>query len=158
MSLKQKLIYKSSIGFSLGVFITIMINIIIEVIFYNSHYANPYLEIRSDMNYTKILLELLTGGILGCVGYGGAVGYEIEQWSIIRATATHFVVTMTVYVIVGLFNGWLLPMHSIVNVIQIGMMIFAYFMIWLFQYLIYKKSVKDLNKGVEHLKNSGSVL
>ena len=131
MNLKQRFIYKSAIGFSLGVFITIIINIIVGFIFHGSLNENPYTEIRNNMDFTKIMLELLTGGILGCVGNGGSVVYEIESWSIIKATFTHFVVTMAVYVIVGLYNGWLLPRHSMVNVIQIVMMVFAYFMIWL---------------------------
>ena len=157
MNLKQRFIYKSAIGFSLGVFITIIINIIVGFIFHGSLNENPYTEIRNNMDFTKIMLELLTGGILGCVGNGGSVVYEIEIWSIIKATFTHFVVTMAVYVIVGLYNGWLLPRHSMVNVIQIVMMVFAYFMIWLSQYLIYKKSINDINEDMKYFKNGEKI-
>ncbi len=157
MNLKQRFIYKSAIGFSLGVFITIIINIIVGFIFHGSLNENPYTEIRNNMDFTKIMLELLTGGILGCVGNGGSVVYEIESWSIIKATFTHFVVTMAVYVIVGLYNGWLLPRHSMVNVIQIVMMVFAYFMIWLSQYLIYKKSINDINEDMKYFKNGEKI-
>lgn len=157
MNLKQRFIYKSAVGFSLGVFVTIIINVIIGFIFNGSFTSNPYSEVRGNMDFIKIMLELLTGGMLGLVGNGGSVVYEIESWSIIKATATHFIVTMTVYVIVGLYNGWLLPMHSIVNVIQIGMMVFTYIMIWLSQYLIYKKSIKDINEGMKYFKNGDGV-
>ena len=157
MNLKQRFIYKSAIGFSLGVFITIIINIIVGFIFHGSLNENPYTEIRNNMDFTKIMLELLTGGILGCIGNGSSVIYEIESWSIIKATFTHFVVTMAVYVIVGLYNGWLLPRHSMVNVIQIVMMVFAYFMIWLSQYLIYKKSINDINEDMKYFKNGEKI-
>ncbi len=157
MNLKQRFIYKSAVGFSLGVFITIIINVIVGFIFHGSLNDNPYTEIRNNMDFIKIMLELLTGGILGCVGNGGSVVYEIESWSIIKATFTHFVVTMTVYAIVGLYNGWLLPRHSMVNVIQIVMMVFAYFMIWLSQYLIYKKSINDINEDMKYFKNGEKI-
>ena len=157
MDLKQRFIYKSAVGFSLGVFLTIFINVIVNFLLSGSLQDNPYSEIRNSMDFIKIMLELLTGGMLGCVGNGGSVVYEIENWSIFRATATHFIVTMTVYVIVGLYNGWLLPKHSMVNVVQIGMMVFVYVLIWLSQYLVYKKSINDINEGMKYFKNGEKI-
>ena len=157
MNIKQRFIYKSSIGFSLGVLITILINVIISAIEGSGEVVNMYSDIHGGKTITLVMLELLTGGVLGLVGNGGSVVYEIEDWSIIKATSIHFVVTMIVYTIVGLFNGWLVPKHSIINVVQYGSMIFAYFMIWLIQYLVCKKSIDDINESVNYLKEGEKI-
>ena len=101
----------------------------------------------------QLMLELLTGGLLGLIGNGGSVVYEIESWGILKSTIVHFLFTMTTFFVIGLFNGWLIPGINLTNIVMISAMILAYFIIWLVQYLVYKKEIDDINKGVKLLKS-----
>ena len=42
---------------------------------------------------------------------------------------------------------------NLTNIVMISAMILAYFIIWLVQYLVYKKEIDDINKGVKLLKS-----
>ncbi len=155
MNLKNKFILKASIGFSLGMLISVVINIIVTMV---QNGSGDFLINNPGAAYAgrslgNILVELLTAGLLGMVGNGGSVVYEIESWSIVKATSTHFIFTMLVYVLVGRINGWLTPGPSIANLIQISSMFIAYVIIWLSQYLVFKKEVAALNDGIKKLKN-----
>jgi cytosine/uracil/thiamine/allantoin permease len=55
--------------------------------------------------------------------------------------------------VIGLFNGWLIPGINLTNIVMISAMILAYFIIWLVKYLVYKKEIDDINKGVKLLKS-----
>ncbi|MCR5702696.1 MAG: DUF3021 domain-containing protein [Lachnospiraceae bacterium] len=154
MSIKDRFVYKAAIGFSLGVLVTIIINILVDSIMLGN--AGAYIDefASNDVGRTvpRLLLELLTGGLLGLVGNGGSVVYEIEAWGILKPTTIHFGVTMLVYVFVGLFNGWLTPYHSIQNIIQFLAMLFAYIMIWLLQYLVFRREVRQINRDIKLFK------
>ena len=43
---------------------------------------------------SALILHLLMSGVLGMVANGSSVIYEIEEWSIARATITHFTIAM----------------------------------------------------------------
>ncbi|MCR5417656.1 MAG: DUF3021 domain-containing protein [Lachnospiraceae bacterium] len=148
MSLKQRFIYKASIGFALGVFVTIM--------FYLIHLlSGGYSEniVAKDF-LSELVIQLFSGGMMGVIGNGGSVIYEIDHWSIIRTTVTHFCLAFFTFLVLGLLNGWLEPGLTLFNIIMILSWITVYFMIWMIQYLIYKKEVDQINRGVKLLKES----
>lgn len=155
MNLKNRFLYKAAIGFSLGVLVTIIINMVCSTI--ESGSAGMYIDdlssIRGGRTHIRVMLELLTGGLLGLIGNGGAVVYEIESWGILKATTTHFVMTMTSFFIIGVFNGWLTPGISAVNVIMTCIMIFAYLAIWMIQYFVYKREIEIINSDIKLLKS-----
>ncbi len=155
MNIKQRFIYKASIGFSLGVLVTIIINIISAYVQNGDmmYYLYDFKDVRSGRTFMQLMLELLTGGLLGLIGNGGSVVYEIESWGILKSTIVHFLFTMTTFFVIGLFNGWLIPGINLTNIVMISAMILAYFIIWLVQYLVYKKEIDDINKGVKLLKS-----
>ena len=159
MTLKNRFIYKAAIGFSLGILVTIIINILISTLFTGNAgaYIDEYSSSAVGRTVPRLLLELLTGGLLGFVGNGGSVVYEIEDWGILKPTTIHFGVTMAVYVFVGLFNGWLTPYHSFQNVIQVVSMLLAYVAIWLSQYLIYRKEIREMNRDIKLFKEKEEV-
>ena len=155
MNLKNRFLFKAAIGFSLGVLVTIMINIICGAL--ENGNAVTYLDdlssIRYGRSHIRVMLELLTGGLLGLIGNGGAVVYEIESWGILKATTVHFVMTMLAFFIIGVFNGWLTPRLSLVNVIMTCIMIFVYLAIWLIQYFVYKREIDIINSDIKLLKS-----
>ena len=86
---------------------------------------------------------------------GSSAFYDIEEWSILRATVTHFAVVFASFNIIALSLGWF-TFGSVDYWIIHAVMIVLYFLIWLVQYLIYKHKVKELNRELEKWKSRQS--
>lgn len=100
------------------------------------------------------LSAILLGGVYGAVAMGSSVLYEIEHWSIARATVAHFLLIFGLYSLLVLSMGWFRidePLFWIV----IAVMAAGYVLIWLFQYLAYKRKVCSMNEGLKRIR-SGS--
>ncbi len=152
MSLKNSFIFKAAVGFSLGVLMSILISMGYLVQEGNNSLYQIALAGR-ERALTSILLELLSGGLIGMAGYAGSVVYEIERWGTLRCMTVHFTSTMLVYIMLGFLNGWLTPELSVANLVQVGITVSIFVVIWLIQYFLYKKEVADLNRSVALLKN-----
>ena len=90
------------------------------------------------------LLQTLVCGLDGAACMGGAALYEIENWSLLRATVTHYVVVVLGYLSMSLLLCWGGSFR--VTMMVLGFMTVGFFAIWLILYLIYKKRVKELNE------------
>lgn len=89
-------------------------------------------------------------GIPGAVAMGSAVIYDIEKWSILRATAAHFLISMGAILmgcfVLKWFKPWSTPFW-----IMLAAELAAYVLIWLIMYRGYRGKVRKLN---EMLKES----
>ena len=108
----------------------------------------------SDCSHSPgiIILNVILSAVFGALCMGGAVVYDIEEWSILRATFTHFVIVFASFNVVGLSLKWF-SFGSIEYWIIHAVMIVAYILIWLIQYLIFKRKVNELNRELENWKS-----
>ena len=79
------------------------------------------------------------------VANGSSAIYGIDEWSIARATITHFVITMGTFYTVAFTLGWFYPSDPVCWIMTV-VCIVGYFMIWLVQYQIFKGKVKKMNE------------
>lgn len=98
------------------------------------------------------LPHLLAGGIYGAVAMGSSVVYDIEKWSIARATATHFLLVFLLYFLLVITMGWF-RLDDPAFWIVIAAMATGYVFIWLFQYLSYRRKVREMNDHLEKWKS-----
>ena len=98
-----------------------------------------------------LLLNLLVGGFYGAVAMGSSVVYEIDEWSILRATVTHFLLVMVLYAVTGLSMGWFRLDEPLFWII-IGIMTCGYVLIWLIQYLLCRRKIRRLNEDLKRWK------
>ena len=103
-----------------------------------------------DFSLGKALPRILLGGIPGAVAMGSAVIYDVERWSLLRATTTHFVIVMGVICFGCFVLDWFEP-WSTAFWIMMAAEVVAYFIIWLIMYKGYRGQIRKLN---EMLKNS----
>lgn len=94
---------------------------------------------------------MLICGAMGMVNMGTMTLYEIERWSLTRATLTHLAITLATCCGLGLFLGWF---NSSTAWIMLAAFIIAYFIIWLIIYLSYKRRVRKLNEELKHWKDA----
>ena len=109
----------------------------------------------SSAGFRADLPNLLMGGFYGAVAMSSSVIYEIEKWSIARSTATHFLLILGLYCLLVLSLGWF-RVNDPLFWIVIAVMVAGYVLIWLFQYLAYKRKVRQMNDDLKKLRSSGN--
>lgn len=137
MDIRDKCKFRLLLGFTLGLLLGIVMYVL--VIPDGSVIDKPYL-----------VCHLLGSGIVGLVGYGGAIVYDIESWSLGRATFTHYIVSfMTLFVVSELLRWF---SHDIL----FGVFVFfsaVYAIIWLTEYFVWKYQVRKMNQDLEIMLN-----
>ena len=97
------------------------------------------------------LRHFAVSGLFGAYAMGSTVFYDVEHWSITRATLTHFVPLFLMYLAVGIIQSWFTfgdPVFWVMTIIWLAM----YFIIWLICYLGYKKEIGKMNRQLESWK------
>ena len=105
---------------------------------------------NENFNIREALPSILLGGIPGAIAMGSAVIDDIEEWSLLRATATHFLVVMGVILFACFLLKWF-PPWSPAFWIMLAAELIGYVIIWLIMYYCFRKKVRTLN---EMLKES----
>ena len=131
--MKYKIIMNALIGALIGIMIAVMIYVL-------GGYDDP------EPPRLMLLKQVIGSALFGAVNMGAARIYDIENWSIVRVTVTHYALSLGSFVICNILLGWFGPEE-----ILIVFIIFTavYFLIWLIMYLIGKKQVKALNEELD---------
>ena len=91
------------------------------------------------------LPRILLGGIPGAITMGSAVIYDVEKWSILRVTATHFLIVAGVMVLACFALNWFEP-GSAAFWILMAVMLAGYILIGLIMYCCFRAKVRKLNE------------
>ena len=134
--MRKKAILLGAFGFLLGA--------LVGVIFMLASHA-------SDIS--AAVPHLLIGGAWGAIAMSSSVVYDIEKWSIARATVTHFLFLFIGYSVLSLGMGWFRIGDAAFWII-LAAMAAGYFMIWLFLYHSYKKQIRRMNRDLEKWKKT----
>jgi hypothetical protein len=107
-------------------------------------YVSSVLVARMGSVPAAILVQSLVSGLYGSFALAGTLFYDIEQWSLTRSSVMHFLVIAVLYVPAAMFLGWTDSATEIL--IVEGILLVAYFIIWLVIYLRCRKEVRSLNE------------
>ncbi len=133
MQIRKRLLIKSLIGAVGGIIIGLLM----------------MGEDRSDI---WLILHLVASALYGAVANGGTIVYEIEKLGVLRATLIHYFITMSLFVIISLALGWFAGGLIWLGIVVLIMTV-IYVMIWLFNYLYWKKTVREVNEELKNLKD-----
>jgi len=98
-----------------------------------------------SFSIVNALPYILLGGIPGAIAMGATVIYDIEEWSLLRATVTHFLIVTGVMMLACFVLKWFRP-WSAAFWIMLTAVVIGYFIIWLIIYCHYQKQVRKLNE------------
>lgn len=148
MSLKDKAIVQGSVGFGLGVIICTVITAVTSTDLYADgtiHLcAREYAEAVGN-ELTAFVIQSVLLGLYGALGMGGAVVYEIEEWSILRVTLTHFCTLVTAFFALAFYLRWVSITDGKALLELLLMFVIPYAVIWLVNYLAYKLEIRRIN-------------
>lgn len=99
----------------------------------------------------KLALYLALSGALGAVNTGFTTIYDLEKWSVLRCTLTHFCIAMGAYLTVGFTLGWL-SFDEPWSFIMVPICVVVYFIIWLIMYKRYNRQIRRINAALKQWK------
>lgn len=139
MELRRSFLIKLMLGAIIGMFIPI-------AIMFGTDGAD-YID-----SHGLILLKQIIGSMIyGAIAMGGSVVYEIESWSIVRATSTHYILTMSSFLIANYLLEWF--GNGIWLAVAFICMTMGYLIIWLVQSALFSRRVKEMNEELEKLRS-----
>jgi len=150
-NMKKEVTKRAILGFIYGVFIGQTI-LIIESLFMRdgNFYAvsNSLLELAGT-KIAAVIIQYFITGIIGTTFAATTVIFEMDNWSLLRQTITHFVITSIVMYIAGFLCGWF-PHTVVSTLIWFGVFVVVYVIFWICFSMYYKNKVKKINS---HLQN-----
>ncbi|HHU53601.1 MAG TPA: DUF3021 domain-containing protein [Clostridiaceae bacterium] len=149
--MKKRLIAKSLIGLVVGALFAHVITLMVNY-FSCGQFLVCMPELTERFGFTgAIIVQTILGGIFGMIALGGTCFFDIEKWSLLRASMAHCALILVTYIVIGLLLHWF-SFHIIPILIMTGIIIFVYALIWLIMYAVWKREIKELNRLAEEYK------
>ena len=124
LSAKQRIILHLAVGFVLGGALGNLIALIVSVASGSGVHVVSQVRAAQLTLPGAVILQTVLAGLLGMAGVGGMLYYDVERWSLLGATAVHYL-------------------------ISIAAMTAAFATIWLIMYLKWKREVKKMNEDLK---------
>lgn len=147
--MKGKILKRSLVGASFGLLICQMIAIVISFVINDGNYyaVVPELFVICKSETTAVLVQTIVACIYGAVWGGESVIWEIDEWSLLKQTILHFVISSAVTFPVAYFTWWM-P-HTPFGVLSFfGIFASIYIIIWISQYLSIKRKIEKMNQKI----------
>ena len=135
-----KALRRGAIGFLIGILMSLAISWLSQ----DGKLVSDTLVERVGSETGALILDLALSGVFGAVCMAGTVFYEIEHWSLAKATFLHYLIVILCFPPLALFLGWVSKPAEIL--IMTGIQTVCFFLIWLFMYLRCRAEVKELNE------------
>lgn len=148
--MKKKLLVRCLIGAPIGLAVTTIITIIISLFVGDGRFYAVVPELVADCGseINAVLLQSACSLLYGAAWAGASLIWEQERWSLLRQTATHFVVGSAATLPVAYFMRWM--EHSVLGVaVYFGIFIAVYFVIWATLYFSIRKKLREVNSRIK---------
>lgn len=154
--MKKRVIARSLIGLTIGALVVHPITLLVNYLDRGQYLVcMPGLTERLGPA-GAVVIQTLLGAIFGMIALGGMCFFDIEKWSLLRASLAHCALILVIYIIIGLLLHWFsLNIRSIM--IMAGMIIFVYALIWLIMYTVWKKEIREMNLLAEEYKKDANI-
>ena len=147
--IKKEAIKRAIMGFIYGVFIGQTILILESLMARDGNFypvAASLVELAGSKIGAVIIQYFLTG-IIGTTFATTTVLFEIDNWSLLKQTIIHFVITSIVMYIAGFLCSWF-PHTLVSTLIWFGVFIVIYVIFWISFSSYYKNKVKKMNEAL----------
>lgn len=96
-----------------------------------------------------VIMQFVGSAFNGIICMGSTIVYDIDNLGLSKVTLLHYVITLVSFFSFNFLLGW----FSEFNIILIlAVFTVAYFIIWLVNYLIYKREIRRMNIELEDIK------
>lgn len=152
--MRKRLITKSLIGFVIGALVVHVITLLVNY-FGSGQYLICMPELMERVGLVgAVVLQTFFGAIFGMVALGGMCLFDIEKWSLLRASMVHCALILVTYLTIGLLLHWF-TFDIIPLLITSAIIVLVYALIWLIMFVIWKREIKKMNRlAEEYIRDS----
>lgn len=145
--MKKQVFLRSLLGAFVGCFIGVVIIVCISLAIGGGdmHVATPALLAQVGSEVGAFSLQMAAAMLIGAIWSGSSVIWEVERWSLLRQTLTHFLLCSVVCLPIAWAMDWMAD--------QPGWYLFGfvamYAGIWLINYLQIRRRVQEINERLK---------
>jgi len=153
--MKKTVVLRSLLGAPLGLALGYLISIVISLILGEGEFSPtaPALVVAMGGELKAVVFQAVITMVYGMVWAGTSVIWEMENWSILRQTVTHLLITSLATLPIAYYLHWM--DHSVRGVlVYFGIFFLIYLLIWLSQYSAMKKRIQQFNDRVKEKNQS----
>ena len=132
----------------------VLIGLILSIIFSLVYAPNTYAPLSPESLVGQVMTQHQVHGalvLLYCILFNFGKRLFSRDWSLLRATLTHFFLMLTGFVPLATLAGWF-PFHWIFYLQLIIEFAIVYLIIWTISYKRTSKKVDHINQLLEHRK------
>lgn len=148
--MKKKMVLRGLLGAPLGLAVGYLISIGVSLIAGNGKYlaVAPALAQTFGGELKAVIVQAVIMAVYGMIWAGSSVIWEMDDWSILRQTATHLLITSAATFPTAYLMRWM--DHSLGGILlYFGFFFGIYLVIWLSLYSAMKKRIEQLNAKVK---------
>lgn len=143
----KKILQRGSLGFLIGLFITVLIPVLISFFIGDGRYypivPNFIEQCGNEINTAAI--QYLLGGIMGFGGAASSVVFEYDKFSILKQSVIHFIIISISILPIAYICHWM--EHSLWGIVKyFAIFIIIYIVIWAIEYLVWRNKIKIMNE------------
>ncbi|NLJ70841.1 MAG: DUF3021 domain-containing protein [Clostridiaceae bacterium] len=154
--MKKRLIARSLIGLVVGALAAHVITLLVNYLGRGQFLVcMPGLTEKYGLA-GAVIVQTILGALFGMIALGGTCLFDIEKWSLLRASMAHCALILVTYIIVGLLLHWF-SFHIIPILIMTGIIVLVYALIWFIMYVAWKREIKELNRLAEEYKKNTDI-
>ncbi len=149
--MKKEIIRRSLLGGLTGLVVSEAITIIISLIIGDGTYypVVPELVEICGTELNAVLAQTIVSLLYGAMFGGTSLIWEVDKWSLLRQTVTHFLAVTLTTLPVAYFMRWMSP--DVAGVLRyMGTFVGIYVVIWLSIYLSIRSKLKKINTKVRY--------
>ena len=151
--MKKQLFKSGTNGILLGLAVSMVMFLILAQSYMplNTHSAVGQ-WITSHQIHGSIILAycLITWFAIGILIEVASYIFRKAEWSLLRATLTHYALTCLGFIPLATLSGWL-PLHLTFYLELVIEFSLIYLLVWAFSYWKMKKDIEQLNQELKHL-------
>lgn len=148
--MKKKIMIYGLLGAPVGATISTAITILVSLLYGGGTYypVVPKLEAACGSEVLAVTVQFLCAMLYGAACGGLSVIWKIEEWSLLRQTATHLVIFSVITLPVAWSMCWM--EHSVGGVLgYFALFLLIYFGIWISLYMGTRQKLKKINEKLK---------
>lgn len=152
--MKKKILFRTLMGAPIGVLVSLIITIIFSLCMGHGEYFPAPHELIvwcGGNETTAVIVQMICSLLVGAIGGGSSVIWEIEKWSLLKQTLVHFAVIAVPYYGISYVMNWL-PHYLYGALGYSGSFILVYVVMWCSIYFSIRAKIKKMNKQLQEMQ------
>ena len=144
--MKKKIIMRGLFGLPTGIAIGFVITLIISICIGNGSFypVTPELIDATGNELNAVILQTVLCAIMGAGFAAASIIWELDSWSLAKQSGIYFMIISVIMLPIAYFTNWM--KHTVLGVLSsVAIFVAIFVVVWLSQYLLWKRKIKQMN-------------